>query len=149
MKVHVESVFDCPAPLVWNELLNYSSFAYIIKPLVYAQPHTPQPFPERLYEDLTLVIRPYLFSFIPMSKKTIKLETVDHQALFMQTREFDALVDVWDHAISVRDIEHGQTRYSDTIEIEAGIFTSIVCLFAKWFYRHRQNRWKKLLVTIN
>ena len=148
MKVHVESVLDCSAPKVWNELLNSSSFVYIIKPLVYAKPCCPAQYPDRLYEGLTLIIRPFLFSFVPMSKKTINIETVDHDSFFMQTREFDSLVDVWDHEIRVRKTTNGQTKYSDTIEIKAGIFTPLVCLFAKWFYRHRQNRWKKLAFQI-
>ena len=148
MKVYVETVLDCSAPKIWNELLNLSSFTYIIKPLVYAQLCSPSQYPERLYEGLTLIIRPYLFSFLPMSKKTINIETVDHDSFFMQTREFDSLVHIWDHSIMVKQTDNGQTKYSDTIKIEAGIFTPVVWLFAKWFYRHRQNRWKKLALKI-
>ena len=144
MKVHVESVLDCPAPEVWNELLNSSSFVHIIKPLVYTKPVSPSRYPDRWYEGLELVIKPYLFSFLPMSKKTILIEKVDHDSLFMQTREFDAMVKVWDHAISVKSHGNNQSKYSDTIEIKAGILTPLVWLFAKWFYRHRQNRWKDL-----
>ena len=148
MKVYVESVFDCPAPKVWHELLNSSSFVHIIKPLVYTKPVNPSQYPERWHQGLKLVIKPYLFSFLPMSKKTIFIEKVDSDSLFMQTRESDALVKVWDHAISVQDFGKEQTKYTDTIEIKAGIFTPIVWLFAKWFYRHRQNRWKELALNL-
>lgn len=148
MKLFVESVFDCPPRKVWNELLNSSSFNHVIKPLVYAKPCTPSTYPERWHEGLTLVIKPYLFSFIPMPKKTIKMEKIDHESMFLQTREYDAMVKVWDHSISVVDSENGKTKYSDTIEIEAGILTPLVWLFAKWFYRHRQNRWSKMASEI-
>lgn len=148
MKVYVESILECPPQKVWNELLNSSSFVRIIKPLVYTKPCAPSHYPERWSEGLTLLIKPYLFSVIPMSKKTIHIEKIDHDLRFMQTRESDSLVKVWDHEISVQSQGNNQTKYSDTIEIKAGIFTPFVWLFAKWFYRHRQNQWKELSLEI-
>jgi hypothetical protein len=148
VKVYVESVLDCPAIKIWHELLNSSSFVYIIEPLVYTKPVSPKQYPERWHEGLELVIKPYLFSFLPMPQKTIFMERVDEDALIMQTRETDAMVKMWDHAISVQCYGKGQTKYSDTIEIDAGMFTPLVWLFAKWFYRHRQNRWKKLALNL-
>jgi hypothetical protein len=33
---------------------------------------------------------------------------------------------------------------SDEIEIEAGWLTFFVWLFAQWFYRHRQRKWRNV-----
>lgn len=145
MKVHVESVFDSPAEKVWVQLLTSASFEYIIKPLVYAKPCSPKSFPAQWQQGQTLVIRPYLFCFIPMSLKTIKMESINNQSMELQTREYDAMVKVWDHKVTVKSMASNKTKYSDIIEIKAGMLTPAVWLFARWFYRHRQNRWRKLL----
>jgi hypothetical protein len=51
----------------------------------------------------------------------------------------------WDHLIRVEPADGGRTRYSDTIEVEAGALTPLVWLFAKLFYRHRQRRWRTIV----
>jgi hypothetical protein len=54
------------------------------------------------------------------------------------------LVRRWDHAISIGEAPNGQTRYRDDIEVEAGLLTPIVWLFALCFYSHRQRRWRRV-----
>jgi hypothetical protein len=71
-------------------------------------------------------------------------ERVDRVRREIQTREKDILCRQWDHLIQVRESEDGRTLYSDSIEIDAGMLTLPVWLFANWFYRHRQNRWKMI-----
>jgi hypothetical protein len=65
----------------------------------------------------------------------------DHHRI--ATQERSALVRRWDHVIEVREVD-GRTVYSDTIEIEAGLLTLPVRIFAEFFYRHRQRRWRRL-----
>ena len=149
MKVHVESVLDCPPQKIWEALTHSASFLRVIKPIVSIKPLTPSQHPEKWREDLTVFVKPYLFGFIPMGPKKIYFETIDHDSRFIQTRESDAFVNVWDHSISVINQGECQTKYSDTIEIKAGIFTPFVWLFAEYFYRHRQRRWKELALELN
>src|SRR5207302_1640781 len=44
----------------------------------------------------------------------------------------------------IRPSGDGQTLYSDEILIETGWVTAFVWLFAQWFYRHRQRRWRRV-----
>ncbi|MBN2003783.1 MAG: hypothetical protein JXA21_10535 [Anaerolineae bacterium] len=55
------------------------------------------------------------------------------------------MVRVWNHTIRFHPLGTEQLRYTDAIEIEAGLLTVFVWAFAHLFYRHRQRRWKKLL----
>jgi len=50
-----------------------------------------------------------------------------------------------DHRIIIHDEPNGKTRYSDDVEIEAGLLTPFVWLFSQAFYRHRQRQWQKLV----
>jgi hypothetical protein len=42
----------------------------------------------------------------------------------------------------------GNALYMDRIEIEAGVMTLPVWLFANVFYRYRQMKWRKLLRSL-
>src|SRR5205814_10309082 len=88
--------------------------------------------------------RIYLFGIIPLGTHTIFLERIDSEAREIQSRESEWLVRRWDHLIRVRPAADGQTLYSDEILIEAGWLTAFVWLFAHWFYRHRQRRWRRV-----
>ncbi len=82
---------------------------------------------------------------IPLGRHSIFCERIDPELREIQTREREPLVRRWDHLVRVRPEGDGHTRYSDEIEIEAGLLTPIVWLFAEVFYRHRQRRWKRLI----
>ncbi len=55
------------------------------------------------------------------------------------------LTKVWNHIINFHAIDEQTIEYTDEIEIKAGILTLSIWLFSQVFYRHRQNKWKKLL----
>ena len=44
----------------------------------------------------------------------------------------------------VMPIDQHRCLYRDRIEIEAGFLTPFVGLYARWFYRTRQRRWRAL-----
>ena len=112
MQVQVESEFDCSAQKVWQNLLNSDSFQYIIQPLVVANCHHPKDYPKRWQQGQTIVIKPYLFGVIPLPLKQISFETIACETApsssflsgFIQTRESDVMIKVWDHNIVVESL---------------------------------------------
>ncbi|MCP2040530.1 ligand-binding SRPBCC domain-containing protein [Neisseria sp. HSC-16F19] len=57
---------------------------------------------------------------------------------------YSPLIRRWRHTITI--VPQGQgCLYRDTVEIDAGILTGLVGMFAKAFYRHRQKRWQQLV----
>jgi hypothetical protein len=54
------------------------------------------------------------------------------------------LVRTWDHKIRLADF-HGMTRYTDEVEIRAGLLTVPIWLFAYAYYAHRQRRLNRLV----
>jgi hypothetical protein len=142
MNVYVESILPCPADAVWAEVRRPSLLLEVIRPLVAIAPVDGPRFPDRWDHGATVRCRSYLFGLIPLGTRTIVLERVDPRAREIQSRERDPLIRRWDHLVRVRPAAGGRTRYSDQIVVEAGWLTLPVWLFAQWFYRHRQRRWR-------
>lgn len=144
MRAYVETVLSCPAEKAWEELQRPALHREIIRPLFQFVPADGQQFPERWQEGATMHFKGYLFGIILLGTHTIFLERIDPVAKEIQSRESEPLVRRWDHLIRVRPTSDGQTLYSDEIIIEAGWLTAFVWLFAQWFYRHRQRRWRRV-----
>jgi hypothetical protein len=144
MRVHVESVLLCPPEKAWDELQRPALLREVIRPLFRFVPVDPTQLPERWPEGAILHFRGYLFGIIPIGTHKIFIERIDPAARELQSREVGRLVRRWDHLICVRPTGDGRTLYSDEIIIESGWPTLFVWLFAQWFYRHRQRRWRRI-----
>lgn len=143
MRVFVETVLDCPPELVWDEVQTSALLIEVAWPIVRFAPAGASGFPARWSEGVTLC-RPYLFGLIPLGEHRLVIRRIDADAREIESRERDPLVRRWDHLIRVREVEGGRTLYADDIDIEAGLLTPVVWLFAQWFYRHRQSRWRRI-----
>ena len=146
MKVYVESIFDCPPDRVWAELQSPSLLIEVMQPLARVRPVEPAVFPERWEEGKTVYCYCWILGIIPIGRRRLHLERIDGNKMEIQSRESDPVVKRWDHLIKVEPAEGARTRYSDSIEIDAGILTPFVWLWAKGFYLHRQRRWRKIVV---
>jgi hypothetical protein len=148
MNVHIESTWDCPPSRVWDEVQTSRLLLEVASPLVRLSPVDAAEFPVRWSAGTTLRCRSRLFGVIPLGVRTLHFERIDHAAREIQTRECDPLIRRWDHLIRVADAGAGCTRYSDSIEIDAGWLTLPVWLFAQWFYRHRHRRWRAVAARL-
>jgi hypothetical protein len=144
MRVYVESVLPCPPEKAWEEVQRPALHREVIRPLMRFVPADPPQLPERWPQGTTMRFRIYLFGIVPLGTHTIFLERIDPAAREIQSRESELLVRRWDHLVRVRSAGDGQTLYSDEILIEAGWLTPFVWMFAQWFYRHRQRRWRRV-----
>jgi hypothetical protein len=142
MRVVVQSVLPNCVEIIWNEVQTSRLLVEVAAPLVAIRPVDHENLPARWTAGTTLRFRSYLFGIVPLGTRTLQFERIDAMAREIQTRESDPLVRRWDHLISVRPVANGGCQYRDQIDIEAGWLTAGVWLFAQWFYRHRQRRWK-------
>lgn len=95
-------------------------------------------------EGETVVGWVFLFGFLPFSRHHLHVAGIDESKRVLSSREHGGLISVWNHDIEVLPIDSGTCRYRDRIEIEAGMATTLVVLYARWFYRTRQRRWQVL-----
>ena len=63
----------------------------------------------------------------------------------ISSRESNEHVPVWNHDITLVNLDDDHTEYTDRVEIHAGWKTVFVWLWANMFYAHRQRKWIRLL----
>lgn len=86
----------------------------------------------------------FLFGCLPFSRHHLHIARIDESSRTLSSREFGGLIKVWNHDIEVTSIDAKRCLYRDRIEIEAGIMTRVIVIYARWFYRMRQRRWRTL-----
>jgi hypothetical protein len=145
MRAFVQTKLPCAADQAWNRAQTFSLLREVCWPLVTLQPGAGETaIPERWKSGATVSLRPRLFGMIPIGTRVLHWEKIDAAAREMQTREYDPLIRRWDHRIHVEPTGPNSCRYTDDVEINAGVLTLPVWLFAQLFYRHRQRRWKRV-----
>ena len=95
-------------------------------------------------EDSAFAFHFKLFALIPFGVHTIKVIQFDMEK-GIYTQEGNKHVPVWNHKITLEEIDENTTKYTDIVEIQAGWKTLFVYLWANCFYAHRQRKWKRLL----
>jgi hypothetical protein len=142
MRLFRETVLPCDADHAWAEVQTSALLHEVAHPLVTIRPVPGEELPARWSAGETIRCRSYLFGLIPLGTRTLFFERVDQDRREIQSRETDPLVQRWDHRVRVQPLGEDRCRYFDEVEIEAGLLTAAVWLFASWFYRHRQRRWR-------
>ena len=95
-------------------------------------------------EGETVVGWVFLFGFLPFSRHHLHIARIDDSTRTLSSREFGGLIAMWNHDIEVVPVDSMTCRYRDRIEIEAGFLTPAIAVYARWFYRMRQRRWRAL-----
>jgi len=148
MKVEVATQLNCSAAKAWDEVQKSSLLLHVIWPLARIVSVDPQRFPERWTEGLTIQCRSYLLGLIPIGVRNLHFERIDQMNFQILTLESDPLVKRWNHTISIEPLGQDRSIYSDVIDIDAGGLTVLVWAWARWFYRHRQRRWRALAKSL-
>jgi hypothetical protein len=87
-----------------------------------------------------------LFGWLPAGRQLIRiLHSTDGRAWVLRDDGKGQLAKTWDHTIRVEPDASGGTKYTDVVEVRAGVLTPFVWMFASVFYRHRQRRWRLLV----
>jgi hypothetical protein len=92
----------------------------------------------------------YLLGRLPLGKQRIRLvlpeKTPDTWPRRLEMIEYGQgdMVRTWEHHITLEELPDRHTRYTDRLQVQAGLLTPLVWFFASLFFRHRQARWRKL-----
>jgi hypothetical protein len=109
-----------------------------------SKPSILQHFPKGTY-----LIRMKLFGVFPLGTQWIGIEFPANPApgvsYAVRDNGYGQLMRVWDHLITLEPTSDGRTRYTDRVEVNAGLLTPFAWFFAGLFYRHRQRRWRRLV----
>jgi len=149
MKLVVRTVLDAPAARIWDEVRKPQLLQHIAAPLVVFDPIDPPTLPAEWREGRFHVGMRFL-GLLPIGRQWIVTSTPqpeDHARGVYRIRDagVGAITKTWDHLIVIAARADGRSDYADEIEVKAGVLTLGVWLFAHWFYRHRQARWRSLI----
>lgn len=138
------SLFPASKDTIFSLLKELKTLQYVAAPLAAFSPLTD--FGNIIWqENSDFVFRFRLFGVLPFGVHTIHVVEFDEVSYEIYTNEKNTHVQVWNHRIILESVEAGKTQYTDEVEIYAGWKTPLVYLWAKYFYKHRQKRWIKLL----
>lgn len=142
-RIHVETELPTHADRVWGAMKHPASFLYVTRWLIGIPALSGRTDPIRVGEVGSG--RLFAFNLIPTYRHTIEVVDIDEQTRSIHTREHGGMLKRWDHTLHVERVGETSCRYSDTIDVDAGFMTHLVCLLAVGIYRYRQRRWHRLV----
>ena len=141
--VHLETELAAGVDSVWDAMLRPATFLYVVRGLFSVPMLAGRTQPFVAGESGTA--RLFFFHVIPGYRHTINVISVDPASHTVRTHEHGGVVRTWNHTLRAEPIDFGRTRYSDTLEIDAGRLTPAVAFGARWIFRYRQRRWHRLV----
>jgi hypothetical protein len=147
MIARVSTTLDAPPPAVWATVKRLDTFRYVTRGVLGYR--VPEGTPGDLHEGMVVRGRLLFFHVLPAWKHEIRVVRVNEDEREILTSENGGPVKSWGHLIRVElGPEPGRSRYTDQIDIRAGILTPLVWAYAHVFYRYRQARWRRLARTL-
>lgn len=149
MKVVVTTILDAPVERIWAELKTTRLLKHVAAPLIAFDPIDPATMPAQ-WDDGYYLVSMWFLGFIPIGRQRIVTSTPQPEdqargVFRLRDNATGDIAKVWDHLIVIEARTDGRTAYRDEVEVKAGALTPGVWLFAQWFYRHRQARWRRLV----
>ncbi len=92
------------------------------------------------------VFKTKLFGIIPFGIHKINVIEFNDKKIY--TNEQNTYVKIWNHEILLKELSKKETKYTDIVQINAGWKTYFVYIWAKFFYKHRQKKWIKMIRDI-
>lgn len=143
-KVVITTTLNGNVHEVWQRIQNVDTLVEICKPMARFTPHNGE-MPTSWIIDRGYDFNLYFHCILPMGKHTIRIESMNEQTHEIQSREYNTLVPVWNHLVKIEPVDDKSVRYTDEIDLYAGILTGFVAWWSSCFYRHRQKQWAIIL----
>jgi hypothetical protein len=144
MIVDISTILECTIDEAVTHVKTPRLLEFVAAPLVRFVPVSPPVFPD-LWSAGEYSVALRLFGVVPFGKQAIVISMPPTETGFtVRDAGHSALINTWDHFIIITP--HGyRCHYRDRVEVRAGLLTPFIWLFAQFFYRHRQRRWRALV----
>lgn len=149
MKLRLSTVLNAPIEQVFERVKTPRLLRYITHPLIEFRPIEPSTFPE-VWAVGDYRLEMHLLGLIPLGEQSIRIRLEPAQQIPGQRYQLlddghSRMIQRWHHTIHLEALPNGFTQYVDELEVEAGLLTKPVWLFAYLFYIYRQYRWRQLV----
>lgn len=148
VRVKLTTDLDVPAERAWAEVRTSRLLDHVAAPLQAFEPVEPPVLPD-VWQEGRYLVRLRMFGVLPIGMQWIVISFPDASPERYQLRDngHGSLVSTWDHLITIEPLAADRCRYTDEVEVRAGLLTPFVWAFARLFYAHRQRRWRRLVAT--
>ena len=100
-------------------------------------------FPRYWKNKMTVKAKLLIYGIIPFGGiHSLNFVEIDPENFYVLTNEKNSAVKIWNHKIQLRKTNQNQTKYTDEIELYAGILTGFIAKWAESLYKYRQKRWR-------
>lgn len=145
MKISLKRFVHTNADAFWEKLKDPMSLYFVALPIISFDGIADATHGENWKEGETYQLSMRYFGRIPAGTQTVTMVTIDDTRRRIVTDESGGVAKKWIHTMELIAPHGDWVHYHDTLEIEAGIKTPFLWLFAQIFYRHRQRRWSELM----
>ena len=137
MTVRVQTQLPIPAEKAFELAQKLATFRHVTFPILRVSD-----LPDRVEEGNEVSARIYFFGLLPAWWHNLRLVHVRPYEIY--SNEQGGPVKTWNHRLHFEATSEASCRYTDEVEITAGLLTPFVWLFAQLIYRYRQMRWRAL-----
>ncbi len=145
MKVKITTTRWTDKDTLWAEIEKVSSLLYVASPIISFRSSERCSLPESWQTGIEYCFNLLFLGVVPLGKHYITLVEMDKNTNIIKSHEHSRIINSWVHTITIKENSTDKIDYTDEVEINAGIFTLPVWLFAHLFYRYRQYRWRIFL----
>lgn len=145
MKAIISTILQTSENKMWEELQKMSSLLFVASPMLIFQSLDSIGLANNWEVERQYSFRISAFHIFPLGRHYIVVKDINSKKREIFTNECGTLTKIWNHLARIERIDKNIVRYTDEIEISAGILTVFIWLFAYIFYRHRHRQWKILL----
>ena len=147
MRVTVTTTLPCTFDQARGQVLTSRLMEYVCWPLIMFTPLDPPALPA-IWEPGNYRGRVRSLWVIPLGSQTIGISFPPSSPgqVLVRDNGFGQFVRRWDHLMTLdaTTAEGIQPRYTDQVDIDAGVLTILVWVCANLLYRWRQHRWRRL-----
>ena len=139
------SVLPIAAEDLWRTIHDPNTLVRLTAPLLEITPLEPKVFPEE-FMPAAYVVSLKGLGFLPLGRQAIN---ISHPApepgeslprYVLQDRGSGDLAQRWDHRVTIEPLSKTACRLTDVVDVDAGLLTPFVALFAGMLLRHRHAR---------
>jgi len=100
--------------------------------------------PARWEAGQQITVHLLAFGLVPMNAHALTLRRVDGEAHVLVTEEHGGILRAWNHRISITPDPPAGCRYTDEVDVDAGLLTPVAWALGHAFFRYRQARLRGL-----
>jgi len=138
----ISKVYPVSAQVLWEDILDPSALADSMKgSLTYSGLPT-----EPVFEGQRIVVSIKRWGWFPMGRWTMDVVRRDDDRRILESSEFGSLVRNYRHRLEVEHLGDREARYSDHLDLDAGLLTNLMFpTFISMYERRHEQRLKRLL----